>query len=741
MPRQTNLISVNEVLKNSSNYNQYKTSGLPGYKAFLLSQAEKSRIREWDNSRPIKIFKAFLLFSDDHLYDLLEAKKIELKEDEFALTRILEESLNPYLSSYSLDQIKNLTSGDWKGFETLWEKPLKHLSKRFPEDFMKKIKPTWENLKNRKILKFLINAYKNDFFEPAKDLLQKAPNLKVSELFEDSESSNSKLYLQIFEMKSFEVAKILRERKTDLQNFFKSGVPRDLIYPLTFSVLRPRNLIKRKTTPFEGNLLYSEVHRIAMTGKTFNVSQILKIPSFINRNHLQEEIDFLSSYENLISYIHIFRFLNIDAEIQKKICLFLDLPKYSSRKIILFYILHGDFPENFDRNSIEERTKRILEFPEIVQHHLLSLYSTNNLADIISSEPLPFEKVFLDLISKIISGDLKTLLKIVSQYGIVLPYKNRFDRLNTRDEILAYLLRHFLVLFKKFFIHPETAIRDIDIVENYGVEPFFYTPDYFNIIFRLDQIFFWRINDFTKAQNERSPINFSEPSDLEGNDIPIGIGTKNKFYWITLSEVYDLFRTHGQLIVRSPFEGDENHLLELNSFLHPTRILEYPEFERYIERKLLSTNELYLKDIEEKEIRDKFIEFFDYLFITGLYMRRWAGPGNPYPLSKNKTLANNGFEQIVTERIYFLQTAIEEFKKKEEIWVYFSRFKYLATAFNGGWSLETLINQIFLGNYCIRVASKEFLSTAIVQYNSIEKSFTDPVTEKIVKVDDIDPIV
>lgn len=122
-----------------------------------------------------------------------------------------------------------------------------------------------------------------------------------------------------------------------------------------------------------------------------------------------------------------------------------------------------------------------------------------------------------------------------------------------------------------------------------------------------------------------------------------------------------------------------------------------------------SEEEIGLRDtyaqLDDKE-RKTISQFLETIFHMGMYMRRWGGPGHPYPIKEEDTKSKDAsFEIKITECVNVIDNLLKEFKLLHQF--------YIVNCGKKERRFVTLFNTVKDGNYCIRSASKRFISTAV----------------------------
>lgn len=113
-----------------------------------------------------------------------------------------------------------------------------------------------------------------------------------------------------------------------------------------------------------------------------------------------------------------------------------------------------------------------------------------------------------------------------------------------------------------------------------------------------------------------------------------------------------------------------------------------------------------------ESLRDKAKGLFMKIFYTGMYMRRWKGPGNPYPHLEEETLERFDPEPQTVLLLAQISETLEELRQTSESREFLWLFNELRTirieADSYSYIPERLINILTTsaeGTYCIRMAS------------------------------------
>lgn len=123
---------------------------------------------------------------------------------------------------------------------------------------------------------------------------------------------------------------------------------------------------------------------------------------------------------------------------------------------------------------------------------------------------------------------------------------------------------------------------------------------------------------------------------------------------------------------------------------------------------------------EFEKIKDKGLlkDFLEQLIYTGMYMRRWEGPGHPYPLTRAETEKSFDPNDKVCSEIITLQTILNKMSKEaKKLCHTFNSCEYVrGKIFTGGDPFMELFNDVIKGEdnggICIRESNTIFIGTA-----------------------------
>jgi hypothetical protein len=210
----------------------------------------------------------------------------------------------------------------------------------------------------------------------------------------------------------------------------------------------------------------------------------------------------------------------------------------------------------------------------------------------------------------------------------------------------------------------------------------------------------------------------------------VAYGTVNRYYTYELDDLYHAFYRDNET---NNFRRPDNPNLKFSTqeIENLLRLLKcytsYSEIKKLstrieegliIEREILSTDKNYRTQFSKFDSSDKndINQFLKLIFYTGMYMRKWQGPGFKFPLDQESTMSSlnpepkvelelgKGLEMLKQMKpdikSFCLGLKICEYRPSGQIDTNSQPFKIL-------WDL------VITGQQCIRVSSTKFIGTSI----------------------------
>jgi hypothetical protein len=123
------------------------------------------------------------------------------------------------------------------------------------------------------------------------------------------------------------------------------------------------------------------------------------------------------------------------------------------------------------------------------------------------------------------------------------------------------------------------------------------------------------------------------------------------------------------------------------------------------------------------------------MFYIGMYMRRWKGPGNPYPMTKNETKKNKEPNSKVTVELGVLYEYISQLEQSAQL--FFKRLLIVdynnKTLRQSITSMGSYLRSIMKGQECIRMASSRLIGTGYHYLSVFYKEIIPHVVTKEVE--------
>lgn len=423
---------------------------------------------------------------------------------------------------------------------------------------------------------------------------------------------------------------------------------------------------------------------------------------------------------------------------------------------LIFVLSHGYYPPHIDLQALRERYQQLRQEPEWIRTNLIELYQFNDnvpylpLHYVASQTPHPLELV-------IHAAKNYPLTELAKAVGMVIPTNENVDRY-FRQNILHY---------------RETVTRPAGLSEFTPMELMKLSPDNLRHalsryadeeIFQLSGLYFHYtsrldiINQIVNLQVTprffipltrrcKNPETFLGTSTRDLTVPIIGYGTLTDYFGYESDELLHSFTYYGEEELQS-FVFKSPDLTTIYSIETIRQLLEtirsHPEFEelirqidlglmlqlektQYDNRILREFKSLTQKDQYRSSIRDLFYR----LFYSGMYMRRWKGPGHPYPLGMEQTKVKMSPDDNVISALGELAHLLDSFPSEiRHFLVELRKIEFHGNQMDQSpRSIGELLGQVGTHNYCIRMASSILVGTGFyylrLLYNEIIPNF-DP---------------
>lgn len=380
--------------------------------------------------------------------------------------------------------------------------------------------------------------------------------------------------------------------------------------------------------------------------------------------------------------------------------------------------LKGD-PNSKEKILNDPKIQRFLNLRSHSNVHLISkLYDIDpnqdfdsELAEVVRKEPKPFEKVLLEF------DRYEVPLKFIKDYGVMIPPPNYLNpegekiKEAVEDYIKDYVLKNIVFYSSVTFKSPKSedleTLTDLEIFELTQVLlPFKGRAELVqksNEFLKGSKNHFFYPLKFSKYQknskNKEFLSSLEEIDNIKPETPIICYGNAKNFFTYALEDLITSFSEDSEsgvtdfLMPDNPKKifSDENILSLrdlLNQMSNDERVIEiFKDFnpkeltERLLKiekeniKLLLSkisnvflvrseafngSNQL-LKSFRGFSLKDQNLigEFLKNVFYTAMYMRRWLGPGNPYPVNKEASLIKipefNVFESVQNQSLIVTQ--------------------------------------------------------------------------------------
>lgn len=229
----------------------------------------------------------------------------------------------------------------------------------------------------------------------------------------------------------------------------------------------------------------------------------------------------------------------------------------------------------------------------------------------------------------------------------------------------------------------------------------------------------------------------SNASDLE--NFVISYGFPDNYICYDIDELIGGFKPYGEnndVYSYRLFNADGStknipieHGVQLIDFLdsikdsheETSKILELLSVLKDIKREINARSDIELLLIDyfsnlSNESKEIFKEYLIQLFNIGMYMRRWDGPGTPYPLNSNSTRGQFNKEERVTPELNNLADIGDRLPEDDKLFIeslkmvqHFDGISRMSSSTDS--TIERLVDKTIRGNFCIRQASTFFIGS------------------------------
>lgn len=238
--------------------------------------------------------------------------------------------------------------------------------------------------------------------------------------------------------------------------------------------------------------------------------------------------------------------------------------------------------------------------------------------------------------------------------------------------------------------------------------------------------FFLPLDNFYNNSTNKTTVLGYEFTD-EGVVI-IGYGNYGSWYGYELTELYQSFyEEEGVILFRKPdnthsyFTSDEIiALLRVIDVLPASQIR--TDITKRIRDGLAQHTDFVMGDIQfkqmfrgfTKETQDIIYKILKEVFHLGMYMRRWKGPGHPFPIHERDTHGPLPDVQVTEQMTVVIPNLLASLTKSEEEFCFgLTTCSYVQGAVtHDGSTLGRTWKRVKQGTYCIRMASTVMIGTA-----------------------------
>jgi len=468
----------------------------------------------------------------------------------------------------------------------------------------------------------------------------------------------------------------------------------------------------------------------------------------VPRNQLNYLIELLHFYPDMFAPMNTFNTLNtlantlIEMYYNKEPSIIQRMYSFAVNYILVF-------PESPEK---AQRRQRIDSLPSNYIETLYSIYSSDDIEVILDMDQHPLE-LYVIAISKV---RLPQLRQLVAGFGMIVP-----EHLTNR-EIRHYVLRH-MGPYKEVITRPQNtppikesvreqpssvvALADLlkrytdsEIIENFGYVGGFETREMLieNIYITISEEGFMIFNEIDR----NIALNVETTMLDRVTDLPrpyLTFGTPFGYNVIGLDELIIAFREEDgkfrfQNIYGSALDNYTIAQVSRLQTLLPMMKATNPQLTELVNQVLERvrigivrnirrnrTIDRIMKEIERQtpELKDLIKDLFHKIFYAGMYMRRWLGPGNRYPVRDVQTQGGTNPEPRVIAILGEVFNLMEQIENSNQNLANGIRelpdVDYNSSSGDVIFRTEVLFNYVTRaaeGDYCIRQASRHLVISA-----------------------------
>lgn len=373
------------------------------------------------------------------------------------------------------------------------------------------------------------------------------------------------------------------------------------------------------------------------------------------------------------------------------------------------YILCGKNKSNV--HNISKLSKRITS-------QLLLVYNCDNIDDIQGLPIHPLDAVIRD-------NSKFTTKQLCDMCGMIIP--PLIGKGNARKYVISNLPHYRSVFTRKTYTSYEVLTdKELFQVTNVYI-PYTSREELINGMTNIianPGVFVPLVRDPGSIINK---LTLLDGNVLDENLFVIGYGRMGKYYCYEIEELIAAFHRDplsGKIKFRKPhntkytFNSSDIEQLRTLALIYNKHTLV-----NHIDLGLTESLQCTNADKETKRIFDsftdkekKFIKDFLYTtFYAGMYMRRWKGPGYPYPELDRDTRDQDDPNDIVVIKIEEIKDLLSRMTASSRL--YCETLPIYSYDINGELEigkckLKTLIDNVYIGSTCIRMASARFVTTS-----------------------------
>lgn len=633
------------------------------------------------------------------------------------LALLWKNSLDPHRKSYCLKDLLELSDCDWKSLELLWENlwseiPCEEQLRQFLIGFQ--INP--EHFQDTKLINLCWDLYQQGTIEDISEVSRRAPNRNLLEL------SGHLAHGELLERSPAVLMTQLRHLHLDVDSLSLSQVQLLALYTMT-----EQNMVERDVAVDSSFRTLHFALLEALRGVVTPIN-LVELPDSEDRASVEMELGMLAGFHQPINLSQYLSLREINDEELREALQILRIPMMEAmnRFQMLFLICHRSLPPPWNTEEIADRFDQVANLDHREREALFELYQTADLAVILQNQQIKIEKLLYGFFDQHQSGNWVGIEDRCKKFGIVPPA--HFNQEDRYAYIILALAGYTPVFERDDSDQHLESFTDQELVDSFGVIPWYQSRRELLDAYNSERPQLFRVMDPSKSRNpEESIVDLDDPPEDPSTEFIYGWGTPEHFYWLSPSEMLVLLEK-STLSIMSPFKDlpGNIHLAELGRMAimandQPVKDL--------VHAKILLTGDIQM--IMEQNLEGMKL-WLAKIFEAAMYMRRWNGPGHPYPLERTATRVQNNYLVNLSHSLLEL----EQIAKDHSLVPILKKIKTIGT-YGFRMNVWELFRSVRNDQFCIRVASRLFIDIALKYTEKLGNTILNPATNQPLTLDEV----